>query len=128
MDPRNPPPVILDIDEKRKRLTLRFDDGRVAEIPVSKFKDISLGYAVTTHKAQGVTVDSAFVLLGGPMQDKELSYVQASRARQETRLYADRDTAGDDLADVSRVMQRPRTKELAVTKQAELRRFREREA
>jgi len=99
---------------------VRFDDGRLAVIPLSDFKNVSLGYAVTTHKAQGVTVDRAFVLLGGPMQDRELSYVQASRARTETRLYADRETAGDNLVDLTRAMQRSRPKILALAKHREL--------
>ena len=44
-------------------------------------------YAVTTYSAQGATVDRAFVM-ADPSMDKQELYVAASRAREETHLYA----------------------------------------
>ena len=50
---------------------------------------LGLGYAVTIHKAQGVTADNALVLASGTM-DKHLGYVALSRHRRHLQLYVDR--------------------------------------
>ena len=47
---------------------------------------------VTTAEIDRLIYD--FVLAGGGMQDRHLTYVQASRARGETRLFIDRLEAG----------------------------------
>ena len=74
---------------------------------------IALGYASTTHKAQGSTVDRAFVLAGGWMQDRELSYVQMSRHRDECKIFASEAAAGEDLGALVRGMNRSRAKGMA---------------
>lgn len=51
------------------------------------------GYALTTHKAQGLTVDKAIVL-GGMNTSRELSYVQSSRARESTEFVFSRKDIG----------------------------------
>ena len=94
-------------------LDISFDDGRSLRLSLHDYDSIQLGYATTTHKAQGATVDSAFVLLGGPMQDRELSYVQLSRARGETRLYSEKLDVGDTVQELSKVAEKSRKKLLA---------------
>jgi ATP-dependent exoDNAse (exonuclease V) alpha subunit len=94
-------------------VAVRLDGGGRANIPLAAYPHVQLGYATTTHKGQGVTVDLAFVLTSEAMQDREMTYVQASRARDETRIYTDRATAGDDLADLARQAERSHQKELA---------------
>ena len=97
-------------------MTVRLDDGsRVTINPESAdLVKPQLGYASTTHAAQGATVDRALVLAGGSMQDREASYVQASRARLETRIFADRLSAGgEELSELVRTMERSRAKDLA---------------
>jgi conjugative relaxase-like TrwC/TraI family protein len=81
-----------------------------------------LGYAVTTHKSQGATVDEVFALAGGWMLDRELAYVQFSRSKGATWVYADESTAGEDLTEMTRAMERSRQKEMAhdVQRQQEL--------
>ena len=74
---------------------------------------LTLGYAATTHKMQGNTVSNSFLLMGGAMTGRELAYVQATRARDNTWLFADRLTAGDDLADLAKAMSRSRGKQMA---------------
>ena len=69
-------------------LRVRTDQGQSVTFTNEQYGYIDHGYATTVHKAQGQTVDRAYVLLGR-MHDRELSYVSASRARRETRLYAD---------------------------------------
>ena len=53
------------------------------------------------------------LLAGGPMQDAEISYVQLSRARQETHLFCDAAEAGEGLKELAKQMGRSRQKDLA---------------
>jgi len=72
---------------------------------------VRLGYAVTTHKSQGTTVQKAFVLFSDTMQTRESTYVQVSRAREFTKLFLTREQAGDtDLKEAVRAMERSQAK------------------
>lgn len=104
---------IVDINEQNRGITVKLESGNRTTIQLDDFGHVSLGYATTTHKAQGATVDRAYVLAGGRMQDRELSYVQASRARESTRFYATPDVAGDALAGLAARMERSRQKQMA---------------
>jgi ATP-dependent exoDNAse (exonuclease V) alpha subunit len=98
----------------RRVLVVEFDDtGKTVEVPTSEFGAFRLGYAMTTHKGQGVTCKNAFVLVGGSMQDRHLSYVQASRAVERTRFYTDRFEAGPRLEQLAALASQDRTKDLA---------------
>ena len=96
-----------------KSLAVKVDGGKTVDVPLGKYNDVRLGYAMTTHKAQGATVRNAYVLLGGRMQDRHLSYVQASRAVENTRFFADRYEAGPELTTIARAMARSQAKEMA---------------
>jgi Ti-type conjugative transfer relaxase TraA len=102
------------IHQERGSLTARLDNGKRVTVTVSHYDHIKLGYAATTHKGQGMTVERAFVLAGGEMQDRELSYVQASRARGETRIYAERSELENELSTLAQEMARSRQKEMAI--------------
>lgn len=104
------------VDPVRNTLTARLDEGDRVTIPLAHYPHVTLGYAITTHKGQGVTAENAYVLVGGPMQDRELSYVQMSRTRGETRVYTDREAAGKGLTELARQMSQSRQKELALTR------------
>lgn len=94
-------------------VSVQIDGGARVVIPLRDYQDIRLGYAVTTHKGQGTTVENAYVLAGGSMQDREISYVQASRAKEEVRIYTDRHEAGPDLSQLAKQMSNSRAKDLA---------------
>ena len=96
-----------------KELSVQLDDGLTVRIDIQAFEDLSLGYAVTTHKGQGVTVERSLVLAGGPMTDRELSYVQGSRARGTTKFYTDVLSGGEDVAALAKQMAKSRAKDLA---------------
>ena len=83
-----------------KSIAVKLDDGRRVIVPVTKFPHIRLGYAMTTHKAQGVTLPEVFVLAGGPMQNQPVSYVQVSRAVRNTRLYTHKALVDECLEEV----------------------------
>ncbi|MEQ8835640.1 MAG: AAA family ATPase, partial [Lacipirellulaceae bacterium] len=79
--------VVIAMDAIAKKLAIRLDNGKTVRIPLKRYSNIRLGYALTTYKAQGATVDHAYVLAGGRMQDLPTTYVQATRARLRTTFY-----------------------------------------
>jgi conjugative relaxase-like TrwC/TraI family protein len=82
--------TVIAVSRLHASIAVKLDGGRVVKVPVKRYRHLRLGYAVTTHKAQGATVGRAFVLVGGNMQDHPLSYVQASRAKESTQFYMER--------------------------------------
>jgi conjugative relaxase-like TrwC/TraI family protein len=90
--------TITAFDPHARTLTFRLDgkDGRELTLPRSyldgrgrgeRNRRVDLAYATTGHRAQGLTRGRALVRLTGS-EDVNWLYVQLSRARQETRLYA----------------------------------------
>ena len=97
-----------------KALRIRLDhDGREVRVRLKNYDHIELGYALTTHKAQGVTVDKTFVMGSEILQGREMTYVQVSRSRAETRLYLTKELAGEAFSTVAKQMRRSTAKELA---------------
>jgi conjugative relaxase-like TrwC/TraI family protein len=90
--------TITALDSQQRTLTIRLDgpDGREVTLPRSylegrgrgeRNRRVDLAYATTGHRAQGLTRGRALVRLTGS-EDVNWLYVQLSRARQYTRLYA----------------------------------------
>jgi ATP-dependent exoDNAse (exonuclease V) alpha subunit len=90
--------IITALDAQARTLTICLDgtDGREVSLPRSyidgrhrgeRNRRVDLAYATTGHRAQGLTRGRALVRLTGS-EDVNWLYVQLSRARQETRLYA----------------------------------------
>ncbi|RUL88008.1 MobF family relaxase [Tautonia sociabilis] len=105
---------VLRVDERERTLAVRLDKGgREVTIRTEDYAHIRLAYCSTVHKAQGRTVERAHVLLGGPLTDRHLAYVQASRSRGETHLVIDEPSAGPQLRDAVRTLSRARQKDLA---------------
>lgn len=75
-------------------LTIATDAGRL-RLPHAYLEagHLAYGYATTVHKAQGATVDTAFVLASGKLY-REAAYVAMSRAREASYLYTVPDTLG----------------------------------
>ncbi len=96
--------------------TIRVEDRHVF-VPIGQYRNLELAYCMTVHKAQGATVDHAFVLWSDTMQSREMTYVQASRARHQTQFYLTQEQAGDDFRDVVKSMERRVMREMAVTKE-----------
>jgi conjugative relaxase-like TrwC/TraI family protein len=90
--------VVSALDPQARTLTVRLDgaDPREVVLPESyldgrrqgeRNRRVDLAYATTGHRAQGLTRGRALVRLTGD-EDVNWLYVQLSRARQDTRLYA----------------------------------------
>jgi len=72
------------------QILVRTDNGNTLNLYGSDYDHIQRGYAVTTHKSQGDTVDNTFILNSGVMASSDLTYVQLSRQRNEAHLFIDR--------------------------------------
>jgi conjugative relaxase-like TrwC/TraI family protein len=90
--------TITALDPHARTLTLHLDghNGREITLPRSyldgrrqgeRNRRVDLAYATTGHRAQGLTRGRALVRLTGT-EDVNWLYVQLSRAREDTRLYA----------------------------------------
>jgi conjugative relaxase-like TrwC/TraI family protein len=88
-------------------ITVQLDEGRIRTWRVSDHPHVEHGYALTTHKAQGASVERAYVLAHESMSAREWSYVAGSRAREAVHLYAERHTAND----LERIMGRSQKKD-----------------
>jgi len=80
--------TVVSMDHERRSLNLVTADQREVVVPSSYLAagDLTHGYALTLHKAQGITVDRAF-LLGSEALYREAGYVGLSRGRQRNDLY-----------------------------------------
>ncbi|MCB0325552.1 MAG: hypothetical protein KDD69_18350, partial [Bdellovibrionales bacterium] len=105
--------TVVDIDSERQQIRVELDSGYRVQVALDAYDDLTLAYGVTTHKGQGQTVESAYVLAGGSMTDRELSYVQASRARGATHIFTDEVSSGERLEQLAKQMSTSRAKDLA---------------
>lgn len=78
------------------------DDGRQVTVDVRRFPHVRLGYAATTHKSQGASIPKVFVVLGGSLQNLPASYVQATRAVEDTSFYTTTDLLNPYLEQVEK--------------------------
>ncbi len=85
------------------------NDARHLALPVKDYQSFDHGYATTIHKAQGATVDRAFVMASSTM-DRHLTYVAMTRHREDVTLYAGRDEL-EDMKDLVASMGRSGVKE-----------------
>jgi len=76
------------VDADRLTITVRTDDDRTLRLPTQYARDGHLdhGYALTAHRAQGSTVDHAFVL-GSDELYREWGYTALSRHHHASRFY-----------------------------------------
>jgi len=85
--------VLIQFDATNQWRTLAGDD----------LARLRLGYASHIHRAQGATVTRTLVVTGGWQTSKEPAYVEASRAREGTDWYVNRQDLGTDGHDSDRI-------------------------
>ena len=109
---------IVGVDPAGRGVELGLDDGRTVPLPAGALAAgwLTHGYALTCHKAQGITVDVA-LLYGTRTLCREAGYVGLSRGRVGNYLYATWDNLAPDTGvDVDR----PRTDQPAIDDPDEL--------
>ena len=82
--------TVSEIDEKNKTIKVEMDNKQDKTIDTEKYNHIEYGWASTTHKSQGATAEKAYVYghTQEPMASQQSTYVQISRAKEETKIYA----------------------------------------
>ncbi|HUC37131.1 MAG TPA: AAA family ATPase, partial [Acidimicrobiales bacterium] len=90
--------VVTSVDVERQTLTLERPDKRQLTLDTTHYDAIDRGYALTVHKAQGMTADIALVV-GSEGATREWAYTAMSRATLATHYYEvstrpERDTLG----------------------------------
>jgi conjugative relaxase-like TrwC/TraI family protein len=85
--------VLIEFDVTGRQRTLIGDD----------LASVRLGYAQHINRAQGATVTRTLVVTGGWQTSKEPAYVEASRARQGTHWYVNREDLGTEGHDTDRI-------------------------
>ncbi len=123
--------TITAVNLEHRSLSVHTTDGRTVELPASYLdartdrggRTLDHGYAITGHKAQGMTTGRAFVL-GSEELYREWGYVALGRGRTSNHLYLtaptnDRDEIApaeppnDRLKILTRALQRSRGQQLA---------------
>jgi len=72
------------------KVAVQLGDGRVAAFDAQEYRKFHHAYAITAHKAQGVTVDRTFAVVTKGY-DRSLGYVSFSRHRDGVDAYIDQD-------------------------------------
>jgi len=83
------------ISVKKNQYKARLDNGDIITISPEDYGFVKHAYAITTHKAQGQSLSRAYIYSSGKMISKELGYVQLTRAKDKTQIYADRESLGE---------------------------------
>jgi conjugative relaxase-like TrwC/TraI family protein len=119
--------VVDAVDTDTRALRVTVADGARVVLPAAYLDDgyVTHGYAITGHKAQGMTCDEAFVL-GSDAVYREWGYTAMSRGRHSNRLYvvaaeAKRDDAhthhsrqvDDPIRRITRALERSHAKHMA---------------
>jgi conjugative relaxase-like TrwC/TraI family protein len=89
--------------EDRVSIETRGAHEREVEVNTKEFADVRLAYAQHLYKAQGRTVERAFVLTGGWQTDRERAYVALTRAQEGTDIYVSRDDLGEEGMDAGAI-------------------------
>jgi len=94
---------VLDITPAGEAL-IEFDvTGRQRTLASDDLGRVRLGYAHHIHRAQGATVTQTLVVTGGWQTSKEPAYVEASRARNGTTWFVNREDLGVEGHDTDRI-------------------------
>jgi conjugative relaxase-like TrwC/TraI family protein len=94
---------VIDINETGEVL-VQFDaTSQWRRLAGDELARLRLGYASHIHRAQGATVTRTLVVTGGWQTSKESAYVEASRAREGTDWYVNRQDLGEHGHDTNRI-------------------------
>ena len=84
-----PAKVRLVIKEIRRNedIIIVFDEDREQEIPIPEFvKMFNVAYCITTHRAQGMSIDEPYTIYEFELFDERLRYVALSRATDKNLI------------------------------------------
>ena len=85
--------LVEEVDQPTGSLTVRFDDGRLCRCSAVHLPDLTLPYAISTHKSQGCEFDAAVIpVTSGPpaLFNRNLLYTAVTRAKKLVVLIGSR--------------------------------------
>jgi len=105
------------VDPDTGSLTVRLDDGHSTVLPkhLTTSNRLAHGYAITVHRSQGATVDTAHYVEDGG--GRELAYVALSRARSGTSVYVEADDVDQAIEDLSSAWRVERRQEWVIDRE-----------
>jgi len=105
--------TVLNVSEGQ--FTVHLDSGDEVTVNESEYAYFRHAYAISTHKAQGQSVSRAYIYSSGKLISKELGYVQLTRAKEQTHIYADKETLGElAIEELSKLMSHSQEKKTAI--------------
>lgn len=93
-------------------LVVLLDTGNTISFDLKDYAYIDYGYAATTHKSQGVTVDRTY-FLADKYLDRHATYVAATRHRSHLEIHYDTETFKSQQ-DFYRIVSRERLKDMVL--------------
>jgi conjugative relaxase-like TrwC/TraI family protein len=90
-------------EQSRLSIQTRGSQEREVHLSSEESGELGLAYAQHVYKAQGRTVDRAFVLTGGWQTDRERAYVALTRAQDRTDIYISREDLGEQGMDAGAI-------------------------
>jgi len=96
-------------------MTVRLDGDEKKQVvfDVREYKHLDHGYAVTAHKAQGITADQVHVL-ASRSYDQHVAYVALSRHRKQVDLHWATEEFGGGFEHLQKMFGRERMKDVAL--------------
>lgn len=104
---------VIAVAGRGKALIVRTDAGPEVVVNNKQYPHLKHGWRSTEFSAQGSTVEYGYHLFGGRLSTAQLSYVMASRGRQQNRFYTDKHESGDDLRGLVKQAGLDRSKKIA---------------
>jgi len=84
---------------------IKTNDHRMINFNADKYKDFGLGYAVTIHKSQGVTVDHTELYLDNGV-NSNLAYVGMTRHKDDVSIHYTSDQLNNGVKDFNTLIER----------------------
>jgi conjugative relaxase-like TrwC/TraI family protein len=91
---------VIGVDPVARSVRVRTHEASPRELEIALSDEpvcLDLGYASHVVKSQGTTVRRAYIVVGGWQTHRESLYVAASRSREGTRLFVDRESLGSEV-------------------------------
>lgn len=105
--------TVLKVSENQ--FEARLDSGEAVRVNAAEYAYFKHAYAISTHKSQGQSVSRAYIYSSGKLMSKNLGYVQLTRAKEQTRIYADKETLGElAIEELSKLMSHSQEKQTAI--------------
>ena len=78
---------VIEINTFTAEIAVILDNKKYLKINVNRYPHIRLGYAATTYKSQGASIEKIYAIVADNSGDLPSSYVKGSRAIEQTEWY-----------------------------------------